>query len=162
MDATTFIKYFRDKFPDYRDGKKDSKNAVIILVVNMYGVWRVIMNVERRKNSESVWGFPGGSMNPGEHPFPAALRELREETTIVFNRKYWDRTSEHKFTRNGTRFYINVYTGPVFKGSPNNKEVVFVEHPRTEAFICALETRENLVCGKYNLRLRECMFNTLR
>jgi len=35
-----------------------------------------------RKDDPDAWGLPGGKRDPNEEPLAAALRELREETTL--------------------------------------------------------------------------------
>lgn len=163
MDALSFLSIFAKRFPDYPNKGKNPKNAVIILLVRTSKTWRLVMNVERRGATKRVWGFPGGGIDAGETPWKAAVRELKEETGIVFDNKKWDRKSEHKFTRCDTRFYIGIYNGSVFKGNPRNNEVSYVEWPRTENFCKALQDGPGsyLTCGKFTLPMRHCMYSAL-
>ena len=164
MNALTFLSIFANRFPDDPNERKNpEKNAIIILLVLIGKTWRVVMNVERRGATKRVWGFPGGGIDAGETPWNAALRELNEETGIVFDNKRWDRKSEHKFTRSGTRFYIGIYNGSLFKGDPKNKEVSYVECPRTENFCTALSGGHGslLTCGGFTLPMRHCMYSIL-
>jgi 8-oxo-dGTP pyrophosphatase MutT (NUDIX family) len=164
MDALTFLSIFANRFPDDPNERKNpEKNAVIILLIRIGKTWRLVMNVERRGATKHVWGFPGGGIDAGEKPWNAALRELKEETGIVFNKKRWDHKSEHKFTRRGTRFYIGIYNGSLFKGNPRNKEVSYVEWPRIENFYTALSDGHGslLTCGKFTLPMRNCMHSVL-
>ena len=164
MNALSFLSIFADRFPDDPNERKNpEKNAVIIMLIHIGNVWRLVMNVERRGAVKRVWGFPGGGIDAGETPWNAALRELREETGMVFDNKKWDRKSEHKFTRRGTRFYIGIYNGRAFKGNPKNREVSYVEWPRAENFYTTLISGHGstLTCGKFTLPLRRCMYSVL-
>jgi 8-oxo-dGTP pyrophosphatase MutT (NUDIX family) len=56
----------------------------IVLVHNTYTRKREIVLIQdRRKTPPRYWKFPGGSMQTGESPYDAIVREVREETTIV-------------------------------------------------------------------------------
>jgi len=45
---------------------------------------RHLLMIERRGgDGTSGWALPGGYVDPGESPLDAAVRELREETTLV-------------------------------------------------------------------------------
>jgi 8-oxo-dGTP pyrophosphatase MutT (NUDIX family) len=139
-------------------------NVVMILLIYINGVWRVVMNVERRKQGEDVWGFPSGIIKNGENAWKAAKRELFAKTNHKFNMEYWDRRDEVKFTLpTGTRVYANIYS-PEFpwcmKGDPENAEVVFVEYPRLICVMKALESFHDtrLSCGKFDLEFKECMW----
>jgi 8-oxo-dGTP pyrophosphatase MutT (NUDIX family) len=74
---------------------------------------RVIANVEKSPGGKHVWGLPGGRIDSTDSsPWKAAIRELREETNIIFKPKYWDKSVEKKFTIGCTRFYLGLYTDP--------------------------------------------------
>jgi len=49
-----------------------------VVVVNGAGPERRLLLLRAYKN----WDFPKGLVEPGEEPFAAALREVREETTL--------------------------------------------------------------------------------
>ena len=49
-----------------------------MVVVNGAGAERRLLLLRAYKN----WDFPKGLVEPGEEPFAAALREVREETTL--------------------------------------------------------------------------------
>lgn len=44
---------------------------------------RVLLVKRRNEPDAGLWGFPGGHVDLGETALEAAVRELREETTIV-------------------------------------------------------------------------------
>ena len=44
---------------------------------------RVLLVKRRNEPDAGLWGFPGGHVDLGETAMDAAIRELREETTIV-------------------------------------------------------------------------------
>jgi mutator protein MutT len=164
MDALSFLSIFTKRFPDDPNERKNpEKNAVIIMLIRTGKTWRLVMNVERRGATKRVWGFPGGGIDAGETPWNAAVRELKEETGIVFDNNRWNHKSEHKFTRRGTRFYIGIYDGSVFKGNPKNKEVSYVEWPKTENFYNVLRNGHGsqLTCGQFTLPMRRCIYSLL-
>ncbi len=43
---------------------------------------RVLLGQRRTRRALGAWAFPGGALEPGEDPWEAARRELREETGI--------------------------------------------------------------------------------
>lgn len=152
MTASTCLGYLADIPND----DTIPTNAVMWLLVRHPDGWRVVMNVEKRRHRR-VWGATGGKIDRGETSWKAAVRELREETGISFDKHHWDRKTEVKFTVNETRHYFNIYTGPVFKGDPHNKEVAWVEHVRLDRLITSILEGGKLLCGRFNLPLRRCM-----
>ncbi len=164
-DAQRFLKTLSSKFPDNDPAK--ANNAVMIILILTNGVWRVVMNVERRKNDKHEWGFPGGNIdNSDVNAWEAAKRELFEETNHVFSMNHWKRNTEVKFTLTSsqghkTRFYAGIYAPPnpyCMKGNPCNREVVFVEYPRVSEIMRAFEGNMRLKCGKFELPVRPCMW----
>ena len=67
---------------------------------------------------QNVWAFPGGAIDPEEHPFDAGVREIREETGL-----------QVEITR-----IISVHGGPEFTWSYANGD-------RVNYVIIALEAR---------------------
>jgi 8-oxo-dGTP pyrophosphatase MutT (NUDIX family) len=137
------------------------KNAVLWLIIwdNKHNCWRVIMTAENRR-TKNVWGLPGGNIDQADQlmaskhhisaSWIAAQREFNEETEYQFHQKYYKRSTDVKFTRNNTRFYISVYEDPHIwqcKGFKKNKEINFVELPRLTKVIHSLQTGEKLTCG---------------
>ena len=55
-----------------------------MVVLNRAGLAFIGRRVDGPEHVDSthVWQMPQGGIDPGEHPWPAALRELREETNI--------------------------------------------------------------------------------
>jgi len=54
------------------------KTAACVLLINSVGQ---ILGTTRR-NKPTLWGLPGGKIDPGETTLAAALRELEEETGV--------------------------------------------------------------------------------
>ncbi len=50
----------------------DPKDRILLLLRPKSAWW-----------APETWGFPGGKIDPGETPLEAAIRETREETTLV-------------------------------------------------------------------------------
>lgn len=44
---------------------------------------RVLLGRRRGAHGAGTWAFPGGKVDPGEHPTDTVARELREETGLV-------------------------------------------------------------------------------
>lgn len=42
----------------------------------------VLLGLRQGAHGAGTWGFPGGKVDPGEHPSVTAARELREETSL--------------------------------------------------------------------------------
>src|ERR1700728_4323127 len=59
--------------------------CVGLLVLNRAGLAFIGRRVDGPEHVDSthVWQMPQGGIDPGEHPWPAALRELHEETNIT-------------------------------------------------------------------------------
>lgn len=57
------------------------KRAVCILITRIIGGRLEILAVSR-KDDETAFGLPGGKVEPGEDPYVAARRELKEETGV--------------------------------------------------------------------------------
>ena len=51
-----------------------------------------------RKTDFDDWGLPSGSIELGEAPVPAALRELKEETGLRLPGHLLDLSEDHLFT----------------------------------------------------------------
>lgn len=43
----------------------------------------VLLGLRRGAHGAGTWGFPGGKVDPGEHPRDTVARELHEETGLV-------------------------------------------------------------------------------
>jgi 8-oxo-dGTP pyrophosphatase MutT (NUDIX family) len=76
-----------------------------VVVVNGAGLHRQVLLLRAYKN----WDFPKGLVESGEEPFDAALREVREETTLQHLSFVWG----HAFVETGpynkgkiARYYI--------------------------------------------------------
>jgi len=60
------------------------RRCVGIMVVNRAGLAFIGRRIEGPEHIDAShsWQMPQGGIDPGEQPYPAALRELREETNI--------------------------------------------------------------------------------
>ena len=57
--------------------------GALILVLNNTGHVRLLQRHPSAKFAPRQWGYPGGKIEEGETPLEAAIRETREETTLV-------------------------------------------------------------------------------
>ena len=127
---------------------------------------RVLMPVSNR----GVWGLPGGIIDQGENPFDAAVRELGEETGVMFDHCRYDRANEVKFTWRDTRFYVARYNFPDVEGTKRfidpTGEIRHVEFPRIENLFAVLKASNDikafkdakyLKCGRIAAPIRQCM-----
>jgi putative (di)nucleoside polyphosphate hydrolase len=60
------------------------RRCVGIMVINRAGLAFIGRRIDGPEHIDAVhsWQMPQGGIDPGEEPYPAALRELREETNI--------------------------------------------------------------------------------
>lgn len=76
-----------------------------------------ILLVQQRYRGEIIWTFPGGSIEPGETPAAAALREVAEETglTVTLQKLLVQRPRSNA---PGTYYcYLGAFQGEVQLGS---------------------------------------------
>jgi 8-oxo-dGTP pyrophosphatase MutT (NUDIX family) len=97
-----------------------------VVVVNGAGADRQLLLLRAYKN----WDFPKGLVEPGEQPFEAALREVREETTLQNLSFDWG----HEFVETGpynkgkmARYYI-ARSDERNVSLPINPDLGFPEH----------------------------------
>ena len=149
-------------FPAQSTPRSDVElNACIILEVETRTGLRILMNLERRANGHSVFGFPGGKIDHGETPFQAACREFHEETDQPFDLSAWIEIS--KFTIGDTRFYRGRYTARLDLGPRSNREVEATELVRIQEFEAALlDPTHVITVGRYSGRLRKCCHITFQ
>jgi 8-oxo-dGTP pyrophosphatase MutT (NUDIX family) len=91
------------------------------------------------------WDFPKGLVEPGEQPFDAAVREVKEETTLVnlafdWGKDYMDTGPYNKGKI--SRYYL-ARSDDTLVHLPINPELGFPEHQ--EARWVAFETALNMV-----------------
>jgi len=148
-----------------RDNGQTPRNSFIGLVFwdSRIGEHRILMNVNKHSDS---WDLPGGIIDRGESAWDAAIRELHEETRMVFKGKYWDFSKEVVlnigFAQIHLSYYRDVSSIWQCKGNPRNSEVSWVECPRLSAFMQSLATGHNLKCGKITKPLRGAVIKHMR
>lgn len=94
---------------------KPDRVGVSLIVLKPAGV----LMVKRGKPPFlGCWSYPGGSMEPGEAPAAAALRELYEETGLVVPAPRL--VGKHRVARAalGGRLTLHVFTAPWRDGEP--------------------------------------------
>jgi 8-oxo-dGTP diphosphatase len=105
--------------PDPRTRKHSSiKRVAAALIVRGRNI--LICQRTRHQTMPLKWEFPGGKIEPGEHPTDALRRELDEELGI--QARIGDEVArlQHTYARGGTvelRFFV-VHE---FKGEPENR-----------------------------------------
>lgn len=55
--------------------------GVGLLLVNSEGM--ILLHKRKGSHGAGTWAFPGGAVDPGEHPLDTAYRELQEEAGIA-------------------------------------------------------------------------------
>lgn len=70
---------------------------------------QVLLGERRGSHGAGCWGFPGGHLEFGEHPFDCAKRELLEETALL-----------------GDGFQAGPYTNDVFESEGKHYLTLFV------------------------------------
>lgn len=80
-------------------------SAGIVVVRREPTLWRFLL-----LRAYASWDFPKGIVEPGEHPLDAALRETREESTLIDLVFTWGRdfreTAPYNHGRKVARYYI--------------------------------------------------------
>lgn len=62
--------------------------AAAVVVVNKLGQVLILKRASHSATYPNHWNFPGGSLDEGETPSEAAIRELREETGLIVSKPY--------------------------------------------------------------------------
>jgi len=62
--------------------------AAAVVVVNKLGQVLILKRASHSATYPNHWNFPGGSLDEGETPSEAAIRELREETGLMVSKPY--------------------------------------------------------------------------
>ena len=62
--------------------------AAAVVVVNKMGQVLILKRASHSAAYPNHWNFPGGSLDEGETPSEAAIRELREETGLMVSKPY--------------------------------------------------------------------------
>jgi 8-oxo-dGTP pyrophosphatase MutT (NUDIX family) len=91
------------------------------------------------------WDFPKGLVEPGEQPFDAAVREVKEETTLVNLAFDWgtDYMDTGPYNKGKISRYYLARSDDTLVHLPINPELGFPEHQ--EARWVAFETALNMV-----------------
>lgn len=105
------------------------KRSAVIILKN-----KAILLMRRHKLGEKYYVIPGGTIETGENPVKAALREIKEETNldIVLDKLLWEIKDEH---HHGYYFLAKSFSGTIKLGGPeleraktgNLYELVWVE-----------------------------------
>jgi len=100
-----------------------ARKLVVAALVREQG--RVLMSRRRPDQAmPNLWEFPGGKVEPGEHPEAALVRELREELGCDLA---VDRIHEVVFHAYADfDLYMLVYAGRIVAGTPRAIEVAEV------------------------------------
>ncbi|HMF43433.1 MAG TPA: (deoxy)nucleoside triphosphate pyrophosphohydrolase [Polyangia bacterium] len=100
-----------------------ARKLVVAALVREQG--RVLMSRRRPDQAmPNLWEFPGGKVEPGEHPEAALVRELREELGCDIA---VDRIHEVVFHAYADfDLYMLVYAGRIVAGTPRAIEVAEV------------------------------------
>ena len=81
---------------------------------------KILIGQRRRNDSHALkWEFPGGKIEPREHPAAALRRELREELGIEAAIEGEIARYEHRYPR-GTLIYLIFFRVRQFEGEPRN------------------------------------------
>jgi 8-oxo-dGTP pyrophosphatase MutT (NUDIX family) len=112
-----------------------------VVVVHLGGAAVQYLLLRAYKN----WDFPKGLVEPGEQPFDAAVREVKEETTLVnlafdWGKDYMDTGPYNKGKI--SRYYL-ARSDDTLVHLPINPELGFPEHQ--EARWVAIDTALNMV-----------------
>ena len=62
--------------------------AAAVVVVNKLGQVLILKRASHSATYPNHWNFPGGSLDEGETPSEAAIRELRGETGLMVSKPY--------------------------------------------------------------------------
>jgi 8-oxo-dGTP diphosphatase len=84
-------------------------DAVIVIIENERGE---VLGVARPGLPDDV-GLPGGSIDPGETPAQAAVREVKEETSL-------DVTVRHALTEPYHGHLVHVFVAASYTGTPRS------------------------------------------
>lgn len=163
---------YKDKYDT-----KHSKTNVAMCIIT--GTGRYIATQEKRWNKDgsraaSVWGFPGGKVEPGETHIGAGIREFDEEVYHVEkgqNREFSIRSVIHIFAflftiivdTNDASTITYVYYAGNFrfpKFIPQPSEITAVMYPRISALFESVKTQK-ITCEGETLSLRRCLFDML-
>jgi 8-oxo-dGTP pyrophosphatase MutT (NUDIX family) len=112
-----------------------------VVVVHLGGAAVQYLLLRAYKN----WDFPKGLVEPGEQPFDAAVREVKEETTLVNLRFDWgkDYMNTGPYNKGKISRYYLARSDDTLIHLPINPELGFPEHQ--EARWVAFETALNMV-----------------
>jgi ADP-ribose pyrophosphatase YjhB (NUDIX family) len=118
------------------------RNAAVMLVVNKDGY---ILGVSRRNDPER-FGIPGGKVDLNESFEEAAIRETKEETSlIVYATDLIYEREEPAGTPEGFPFYTKCFYAISWEGQPQNSEEGIVE------WLTVMELTENRAAfAEYN------------
>jgi mutator protein MutT len=85
-----------------------------------------ILLMERKRNEEHFWVFPGGKVEDGETPEQTAVREIQEETSLIVKTEkklYTHIYNEEHENRGNQHFFLCTYiSGTPQLGESNEKD----------------------------------------